>query len=263
MLVHLLALHRPLRLGLPIKIRRSRGDETLILLWERECPHEPERTISYRQEIASSVRAILDLSSKKSRGRSLPPTLHAANSPLRSLNSQLQPPLIQINILKHRLHRPGRQSKFRQSLMQPLRHLIPPPALNHKRIPNLNVILRRLASVRERPFQQPLIRPAFQHLRFERRIIDPQKPAASPIERIRIHRPLQRRPIRRQLSLRSQSNLIHHPSKMNQTADLLSRPAQPGNNRRIRLLLHAGNQTNSLKNSQRCSAKVRVTRPTH
>src|SRR5215213_8432945 len=86
------------------------------------------------------------------------------------LNSQLLSSFIQINILKHRLHRPRRQTKLRQPPMQPLRHLIPPPALPHKRIPHLHLFLTRLPSIFQSPFEQLLITPAFQRLGLQRRI---------------------------------------------------------------------------------------------
>jgi hypothetical protein len=162
------------------------------------------------------------------------PMISIALPSTQSPRASLTPAFIQIDELKHRLHRARWQADLRQTLIQPLRPGIAPAAFGHERIPHFDFLLARLTAIRERPREQLLITAPFERFRFERRVIDVEETAAAPVKSS-LHRCSSHGlPPLGQFPRRSEPDLVQHATEINDALDLIERAAKSGNKGRVR-----------------------------
>src|SRR5688572_30053066 len=104
--------------------------------------------------------------------------------------------------------------------MQTLRARVAPASFCHKRIPNLDFLVARLATSFECPVEQFLVASALERFRLERLVRDSQKAAATRVESSMRRRTPHRLPAFRQFACRVQTNLVEHAPEINQTFHL-------------------------------------------
>jgi hypothetical protein len=149
---------------------------------------------------------------------------------LASRLARISPAFIQINELKHRLHRSRRQPNLSQPFMQSLRARIAPAAFGHKCVPDFDFFLARLPAIFECPRQQFLVNATLERFLFERRVINMEKSATTGVETILHFCPPRCLPALRQFARCRNPNLVQHAAKINHAFDLLEWASQPRNN---------------------------------
>src|SRR5437867_4236775 len=135
-------------------------------------------------------------------------------------------PLVGVDVVEHRLDVGAMfEAAFFLALREPFGDRVAPAAFAHEPVPNLNLLVARLAAVLKTPGQHIFVGAAEFHARDDVFVLDLQQRAAPAVEADAEVFLI----LRRQLAGGVQANFVEHPAEMHDAADLVVATAKSGN----------------------------------